>query len=114
MNEGALSPQSVARAFQAGVDAIAKYGGAKPGDRTMLDALVTAAEALQEASGSGPAELAHAAAEAAQKGADKTKGMLAAAGRSAYVPQEELKNTPDPGAQGVAVWLAAVAKALQQ
>ena len=80
----------------------------------MLDALVPAAAALQEASGSAPAELAHAAAEAAQKGADTTKTMLAAAGRSAYVPQEELKNIPDPGAQGVAVWLAAVAKALQQ
>lgn len=33
-------------ALQAGVQAVAKYGGAKPGSRTMLDALLPAAEAL--------------------------------------------------------------------
>lgn len=41
------------------------------------------------------------------------QGMVAGAGRSSYVPVEKLRNVADPGAQGVAYWLAAVAEALQ-
>ncbi|MBR0645158.1 dihydroxyacetone kinase family protein, partial [Plastoroseomonas hellenica] len=45
------SPADWAAAFRAGVEAVAELGGAKPGDRTMLDALVPAAEALAAAIG---------------------------------------------------------------
>lgn len=40
------------------------------------------------------------------------QGMVAGAGRSSYVPVEKLRDVADPGAQGVAYWLAAVAEAL--
>ena len=40
-----------AEAFQAGVQAIQRYGGASKGDRTMLDALDPAVEAALAASG---------------------------------------------------------------
>ncbi|MHA3702886.1 dihydroxyacetone kinase subunit DhaK [Jatrophihabitans sp. YIM 134969] len=89
--------------FAAGVEAVQHHGGAKPGDRTMLDALVPAIDALRNGS---PAD----AATAAQAGADATASMTsAAAGRSAYVSGEHLTDVPDPGAVAVAVIVRAAA-----
>ena len=62
--------------------------------------------------GAGSGEALQAAAEAAQQGAEATRGMTAAAGRSSYVPEAVLADVPDPGARAVALWLGAVAKAL--
>ena len=45
--------RALAGAFQAAAGAIATYGGAAEGDRTMLDALLPAARALQDAVESG-------------------------------------------------------------
>jgi dihydroxyacetone kinase len=72
------------------------YGGAKPGDRTMIDALAPALAAL-------PKGLA-AAATAARAGADATRRMKAArAGRSSYVSAAHLAGVADPGAEAVAL-----------
>lgn len=101
-------------AAEAGVQAVRHYGGASTGDRTMLDALQPAAEALKDAAGEGmevPAGV-RAAAKAAAAGAESTKTMSAAAGRSSYVPQQTLKDTADPGAYAVGIWLTAVSKAM--
>jgi dihydroxyacetone kinase len=85
-------------------------GGAKPGDRTMLDALVPAAAAFRIALGQGSSGLsaARAAAAAAEEGARGTAGLVARRGRSVYLGERVL-GTPDPGAQAVAVWLQAIA-----
>ncbi len=56
---------------------------------------------------------AHAAASAAQDGAEATRTMSAAAGRASYVSEESLANNSDPGAMAVAIWLEAVSEALQ-
>lgn len=80
----------------------------------MLDALLPAADAARAAAAAGGtlAEAAAAAAAAAAKGAEATAGMHhAAAGRSSYVREEAL-TVADPGAVGVARWMAAVAGAL--
>jgi len=95
-----------AGAFAAGVAAMQYYGGASAGDRTMLDALLPAAAELS-LSLSLPD-----AAKAARQGAKATRSMAAGAGRSSYVPVEQLKDTPDPGAQAAAAWIEAVAEAL--
>ena len=105
-----FSEHEAAIAMKAGIAAVTKYGGAHPGDRTMVDALVPAAEALERAAGSGTA--AEAAAAAAQAGAESTKDMLARAGRSTYVSEELQKGVRDPGAVAVGIWLGAVAQAL--
>ena len=55
-----------------------------------------------------------AAAAAARSGADGTKGMKASKGRSSYVPEDVLSSVPDPGAQGVAIWLQAIADSARQ
>ncbi|MER0239739.1 dihydroxyacetone kinase subunit DhaK [Fulvimarina sp. MAC8] len=85
-------------ALKAGLNRIKEAGGAERGDRTMIDALEPAIEALLE-DGSFQA-----AAKAARAGADGTADMgRAKAGRSAYVRSEELKGHKDPGAEAVAI-----------
>lgn len=93
-----------AKAFKAGLERMQDYGGAKRGDRTMIDAMEPAINAL--VSGGGLAE----AAEAARRGADETRAMATArAGRSSYVPSAALSGVPDPGAEAVARVLEALA-----
>ena len=47
------SPAMWAAAFHSGVEAMQRYGGAQRGDRTMLDALIPASDALQNGLQSG-------------------------------------------------------------
>ena len=70
----------------------------------MLDALIPASECI----GSGIAEVA----EAASCGAESTKNMIALAGRSNYLSEDQLAGTPDPGAKAVAIILTAIAEAI--
>ncbi|MDT8895230.1 dihydroxyacetone kinase subunit DhaK [Halomonas sp. I1] len=92
-------------ALAAGVRKMQEYGGARPGDRTMLDALIPAIESLQQ--GNTLAE----AAQAARTGALATASLTTAkAGRSAYVPESALEGIVDPGAEAVARVLEALAK----
>lgn len=90
--------------LQAGLDAMQKYGGARPGDRTMIDALDPALGALQAG-----APLS-AASRQAREGADATARMLrAGAGRSAYLDARSLDGVNDPGAEAVARLFEALA-----
>jgi dihydroxyacetone kinase len=100
-----------AGAFEAGCAAIAEVGGAAPGDRTMLDALVPAAAAFANAAtaGQSPAEALRAAAEAAAAGAKATANLKPRRGRSSYLGERAL-GQPDPGAEAVAIWLDALAR----
>lgn len=91
-------------ALGAGLAAVQTYGGAAPGDRTLVDALKPALDALQAG------ETLAAAAAAARAGADATATMLRAkAGRSAYLDARSLDGVTDPGAELVARMFAAVA-----
>lgn len=112
--DAAATAAAWAASFEAGVGAIRHYGGAAEGDRTMLDALLPAAAALRAALGAGsaPLEALAAAVDAAQQGADATRTMAAGAGRSSYVPEDVLKDNPDPGAQAAASWLRAIQQSL--
>jgi dihydroxyacetone kinase len=90
-------------ALRAGLRAVQHYGGAVPGDRTMLDAFVPALEVLEKG---GSLEEA---AGAAKKGAEATAAMKSArAGRSSYVRSDVLSGIPDPGAVAVARIFAAL------
>ena len=103
-----------ADAFNAGVAALKELGGAHPGDRTMVDALQPAAEALQGAlANSTDADAALlAAVNAAKAGAEQTASMSPRLGRSSYVGKRAL-GFADPGAHAVGLWLAAIRAALQ-
>ncbi len=94
--DASASGANMLGALQTGLDRIAKVGGARPGDRTMIDALAPALDALPDG--------LQAAATAARRGADRTATLKRAnAGRSSYLPQERLVGNKDPGADAVAL-----------
>jgi dihydroxyacetone kinase len=62
----------------------------KPGEKTVLDALCPAVEALKKASSGGAAEAFAAAAKAAAEGSESTKGMIPRHGRAAYYGEKGL------------------------
>lgn len=95
----------LSKALLAGLERMTFYGGAEPGDRTMVDALEPALKALDA---SGLEE----AAAAARRGAEATAAMeKAKAGRSAYVGTR-LQGVVDPGAHAVAEVFSAAATLL--
>ena len=88
--------KSLPDALLSGLAQMKQYGGADLGDRTLIDALQPALEALQKND-------LQAAAQAAQLGAEATAKMeKAGAGRSSYVNKENLDGVMDPGAVAVA------------
>ena len=74
----------LAGAMQAGVELIMEKAKSKPGEKTILDALCPAIEALKSNSGKSPAEAFKAAAEAAAAGSESTRNMRSVHGRAAY------------------------------
>jgi triose/dihydroxyacetone kinase / FAD-AMP lyase (cyclizing) len=93
--DAASSGLPMAGALKAGLARMQEIGGAALGDRTMIDALSPALDALSEGIG--------AAAAAARTGADLTATMLKAkAGRAAYINARQLAGHADPGAEAVA------------
>jgi dihydroxyacetone kinase len=107
---GAISaPKTWAEAFRAGCQGMSELGGAKLGDRTMLDALVPAANAFQSAIDAGQTlEDAFATAvQAAEAGAGATANMAPRRGRSSYIGDRALGYI-DPGAEASVIWLRAL------
>lgn len=83
------------QALMVGLERMQEIGGAKPGDRTMIDALLPALLALEGG--------LDAAAKAAREGANYTATLTQAnAGRAAYINAEQLQGHVDPGAEAVA------------
>src|SRR5690606_12065255 len=103
-----------AAAFRAGCKAIQDIGGARAGDRTMLDALLPAAEAIEIAVAEGRdlAGLLSSAVHAAETGAAATATMEPKRGRSSYIGRRALGHR-DPGAEAVAVCLRAIEAAVR-
>ncbi|KAI8657628.1 hypothetical protein NCS57_01141300 [Fusarium keratoplasticum] len=93
---GNASPEVWAKALKQSSDALGRYTPARPGDRTLVDALHPFVEVL------GQTGDVKQAAEAARKGADETKGMQASLGRTVYVGGSGYQEVPDPGAWGLA------------
>lgn len=95
----------LSQAFRAGVDGVAARGKSSVGDKTMLDALVPAAEALE--AGKTIAE----AAQAANDGRDATIPLIARKGRASYLGERSAGHQ-DPGATSAALLVEAAAKVL--
>ncbi|KUJ79761.1 dihydroxyacetone kinase subunit DhaK [Ruegeria profundi] len=104
--DACASGASVSKSLVEGLNRVSQVGGAKVGDRTMIDALAPALAAL-------PSGLAHAA-KAAREGADNTANIhRAKAGRAAYVPEENLIGHNDPGAEAVALLFEGLAHEIE-
>jgi dihydroxyacetone kinase len=96
-------------AFAAAVATIGVIGGARPGDRTMLDARAPALAAWQAARQAGEANHAAwlAAVATAEAGAAASASMLPKLGRASYLGTRAL-GVPDGGAVAVSVWMRAL------
>lgn len=90
----------LAQALGTGVAAVAQLGGAQAGDKTMLDALLPAAEALGTSF--------EAARDAARAGAVATVPLQARKGRASYLGERSIGHQ-DPGATSSALLIAALA-----
>lgn len=101
--------QQMAEAFAAAVLAVSELGGAKPGDRTMIDALHPAAETFRDKLAAGAsADVAWRSASAAGiAGAEATTSMKPRLGRASYLGERAIGH-PDAGAVAVSIWLEAI------
>ena len=94
-------------AFVEGTKEVMRNGGAKVGDRTLVDALKPAADKLAD-----PDASIEAAAAAARQGCDATKSMgVSKFGRSAHVREDMLLNYHDPGALAISIIFDAIVSA---
>jgi phosphoenolpyruvate---glycerone phosphotransferase subunit DhaL len=110
----ALDAAALAAALRAGVDGVVARGKAGPGDKTMLDALLPALDALDAAVAADPGDLAgalRAAADAAAAGRDATVPMQARKGRASYLGERSIGHQ-DPGATSAALLLETAAATL--
>lgn len=94
----------LAASFSAGLRAVEKQTKARPGDKTMMDALVPAVQAIESAAGCGEpvGRALELAAEAARRGAESTRDMIATYGRAKFVG-ERTRGWPDAGATSIAL-----------
>ncbi|MFJ6808454.1 dihydroxyacetone kinase subunit DhaL [Streptomyces anulatus] len=103
--EGATTPALAAGAAE-GLAAIRRVGDAAPGDKTLVDALGPAAEALRTApADTPPTEALARAADAAWAGVSETARLRARMGRSSYLGRRA-EGVPDPGAVGIGLLFA--------
>jgi len=111
--QAALDDADAVAMLQAMARGIAERGKAAPGEKTMIDAWLPAAEAATQAHNAGRAlaESLAAAADAARSGAQATKTMVATKGRSARLGDRSLGHI-DPGAASAAIVIEAMRKAL--
>ncbi|MFJ6614454.1 dihydroxyacetone kinase subunit DhaL [Streptomyces sp. NPDC091289] len=99
-DDAEVTQEQLAQAFAAGVAAVGQLGGAQGGDKTMLDALLPAAEAL--------ATSFDGAANAARAGAEATVPLQARKGRASYLGERSIGHQ-DPGATSSALLVEALA-----
>ena len=101
-----ISVKELSELGQSMVDGIQKRGGAKLGDKTLLDAFIPAVESVKKSAARNEnIQLAVTkSVEAASKGAESTKEIIALKGRASYVGERSL-GFPDAGAVAVAVIL---------
>ncbi|MDO5462824.1 MAG: DAK2 domain-containing protein [bacterium] len=97
-----LTADEVAAMFEGGFDEICALTKARKGDKTMMDALQPATEALLAAQGEGEAAMFAAAAKAAKEGSEATAQMQAKFGRARNLGERSI-GAIDAGSASMAV-----------
>jgi dihydroxyacetone kinase len=106
LNKETLNLLELTEMMEAVTEKIKKQGGAERGDKTLLDALIPAVEAMR-AGVSENVSIDHAIARAAERatvGAENTKKIIAKKGRARYLGERTL-GYPDPGAVAISLLL---------
>jgi dihydroxyacetone kinase-like protein len=108
-----LTLEALADALAAALEGVQARGKAQRGDKTMVDALGPAVDALRSAATAGSEAKAalRAAADAAQEGAEATIPMQAKRGRASYLGERSIGHQ-DPGATSTALMVLCLAEAL--
>ena len=94
--------QALANLIKAGLEGVMTRGGAKPGDKTMIDALHPAMVKAQEVASLPLNEAITAVAAAAEDGKEASKAMIATMGRAKTLGEQSIGH-PDAGACSVVV-----------
>ena len=102
--EQTIGTPAMAAFFKRGYEAVSQVGGARSGDKTLLDALHPAVTALQHHSEKPLVIALKAAADAAEQGAEATKNLTASKGRARFVGERGTGHK-DPGAASFAMIL---------
>lgn len=95
--------------FARGLETLDDISGAKVGDKTMMDALIPASQAIASYTGTEEKELFDLAAQAARQGAEATKQFTAKFGRAKSYGEQTL-GTPDAGASSMALFFQGLAQ----
>ncbi len=105
-----LTPQDWVAALEAGLQGVVNRGRAQPGDKTMVDALLPALQALRTSLGNGAsfAEALAKSAHGAERGMKDTIPMVAKKGRASYLGERSAGHQ-DPGATSSFLMLKAAA-----
>jgi dihydroxyacetone kinase-like protein len=105
----------VAAMWAEGIEAVKRRGKSEAGEKTMLDVLVPAQEALRAAAADGvaPDQILARVRSAAEDGLVATKPMQATKGRASYLGERSIGHL-DPGAQSSALLIAAVCDVLER
>ncbi|NUR78014.1 MAG: dihydroxyacetone kinase subunit L [Thermoleophilia bacterium] len=106
---------ALATALEAALDGVVKLGAARPGDKTMVDALEPAVRALRERvdGGASAADALVAAREAAEDGMHATVPLQASKGRASYLGERSIGHQ-DPGATSTVFILRALEQAVRE
>jgi dihydroxyacetone kinase-like protein len=103
-----VSPGDLVTALEAGLAGVQKLGGAQPGDKTMVDALTPAIEALARVrDGVSWHDALSEAADASERGAQATVPLQARKGRASYLGERSIGHE-DPGAASSALLFRAL------
>jgi dihydroxyacetone kinase-like protein len=102
-----LDAEGLALLLEAALDGVMKRGGAKPGDKTMIDALAPAAAKAREVTALDLPDALTAVAVAAESGKDASKAMIAQFGRAKTLG-EACIGFPDAGACSVTIMLSSM------
>lgn len=113
LNCDTLDAECYASALEVAAEKVQARGKAEPGHKTMLDALIPAAEAARQHANDGLAVAARAAAEGAASGREATKDMIAKVGKAKSLG-ERSRGHVDPGAMSVTILLEAIAEGIEQ
>jgi dihydroxyacetone kinase-like protein len=105
----------LATSFASGLRAVEKQTKARPGDKTMMDALVPAVQAVEAAAHSGEpiSRAMERASDAARTGAESTKHMIARCGRAKFLG-EKTRGSADAGATSIALLFQGFSAALAE
>jgi phosphoenolpyruvate---glycerone phosphotransferase subunit DhaL len=109
----ALTAADLAALCEAGLAGVLQRGRAQAGDKTMVDSLGPAVDALKAAAASGATvqDAAAAAVAAAERGAQATVPLVARKGRASYLGERSVGHM-DPGAASTVLLLQALQRAL--